>query len=81
MGLIAGFAAGPMALIGLTAGAALLLAPRAKPSHLAHSWGARLGDHPEPERWKHLRVDQRMLHGLQIVPGQYPGEIGAAGLM
>ena len=39
-----------------------------------------LGDHPEPEGRKHLRVDQRMLHGLQIVPCQHPGEIGTAGL-
>jgi hypothetical protein len=36
------------------------------------------GDHPEPERWEHLHVDQRMLHRLQIVPGQHPGEIGTA---
>jgi hypothetical protein len=39
-----------------------------------------LRDHPEPERRKHLRVDQRMLPGLQIVPCQHPGEIGTAGL-
>ena len=64
----------------LGAGATLLLAPRARPSYLAHSSSARLEDHPESERLEHLRVDQRMLRGLQIVPGQHPGEIGTAGL-
>jgi hypothetical protein len=79
IGLIAGFAAGSMALIGWPLGrrCCQLRVPKLA-TWLTPAVRARRSS--EPERWKHLRVDQRMLRGLQVVPGQHPGERGTAGL-
>ena len=68
-----------IALLGWALGSAAA-SPACQCQPLGSLQRCALKDHPEPERRKLLRVDQRTLHGLQIVPCQHPGEIGTAGL-